>query len=151
MASTSQLVYLDMCAINRPFDDQEQMRIRMESGAVHLILDHVRTGNLVLAVSNVHILEAAANPDLAKRQHVEYLLQTYGWKISVAPELTKTRAGELFQQGMGVADAAYVAIAEAVESDFVSVDDRLLRQCKRMNTTVWHGTPMAYCEKEGLQ
>ena len=31
-------VYLDVCCLNRPFDDQTQDRIRLESEAVLLIL-----------------------------------------------------------------------------------------------------------------
>ena len=31
------LVYLDVCALNRPLDDQSQMRIRLEADAVALI------------------------------------------------------------------------------------------------------------------
>gem|GEM_PF-1482095 len=61
-------VYLDICALSRPFDDQRQVRIQLESRA-----------------------------------------------------------------------------------DFVTVDDRLLKQCRRVQATVWYGTPLAYCEKENLR
>jgi hypothetical protein len=33
-------VYLDVCCLNRPFDDQTQDRIRLEAEAVTLILGH---------------------------------------------------------------------------------------------------------------
>ena len=33
------LVYLDVCCLNRPFDDYSQERIRLESEAVLLILE----------------------------------------------------------------------------------------------------------------
>lgn len=52
---------------------------------------------------------------------------------------------------MGIADATHVAFAEAAESDFVTVDDRLLRQCRRIGVRTWYGTPMAYAEKEELR
>ena len=35
-------VYLDLCALNRPLDDQGQIRVRLEADAVSLILSHVR-------------------------------------------------------------------------------------------------------------
>lgn len=47
-------VYLDVCALCRPFDDQSFVRIRMESDAVRLILQHIREGALQLACSPVH-------------------------------------------------------------------------------------------------
>jgi hypothetical protein len=37
---------LDACCLNRPFDDQTQDRIHLESEAVILILHHVRSANL---------------------------------------------------------------------------------------------------------
>lgn len=64
---------------------------------------------------------------------------------------TRQRAEHLFQLGLGAADAAHVAFAEAMESDFVSVDDRLLRQLQRVGCKVWFGTPTAYCDKEDLR
>ncbi|MEK7404796.1 MAG: hypothetical protein AAB225_06780 [Acidobacteriota bacterium] len=37
-------VYLDVCCLNRPFDDQRQDRIRLEADAVERVLErlHVR-------------------------------------------------------------------------------------------------------------
>ncbi|PKO21398.1 MAG: hypothetical protein CVU38_14965 [Chloroflexi bacterium HGW-Chloroflexi-1] len=41
-------VYPDLCALNRPLDDQDQMRIRLEADAVSLILSHVRAHALCM-------------------------------------------------------------------------------------------------------
>ena len=32
------LLYLDVCTLGRPFDDQNMMRIRLETDSYHLIL-----------------------------------------------------------------------------------------------------------------
>ena len=48
------LVYLDVCALCRPFDDQQQVRIRLETDAVQLILTHVRQKNLKMITSPMH-------------------------------------------------------------------------------------------------
>jgi hypothetical protein len=37
-------VYLDACCQNRPFDDQTQDRIRLESEAVLLVMGHIDRG-----------------------------------------------------------------------------------------------------------
>ena len=37
-------VYLDVCCLNRPFDTQEQDRLRLEAEAVLLILKHCEAG-----------------------------------------------------------------------------------------------------------
>jgi hypothetical protein len=38
--------------------------------------------------------------------------------------------------GLGAADAVHVAFAEEAEAEFVTVDDRLLRQCHRMSPDI---------------
>lgn len=37
----AKLVYIDVCALSRPFDEQEYIRIRLETEAVNLILSPV--------------------------------------------------------------------------------------------------------------
>jgi hypothetical protein len=41
-------VYLDNCCLNRPFDDQRQMRVRLEAEATLCIQEHIRRGVLEL-------------------------------------------------------------------------------------------------------
>jgi predicted nucleic acid-binding protein len=52
---------------------------------------------------------------------------------------------------MGIADAAHLAFAEQSRAEFVTVDDRLVKKCHRVELAVWCGTPLAYCDKEGLK
>jgi hypothetical protein len=37
-------VYFDVSCLNRPFDDQRQLRIRLESEAITLIFDQIDAG-----------------------------------------------------------------------------------------------------------
>jgi hypothetical protein len=46
-------IYLDTSAYNRPFDDQTQPKIFLESQAVIIILQMVETGMIELASSSV--------------------------------------------------------------------------------------------------
>ena len=43
-------IYLDMCALKRPFDDQRQGRIMIETAAVTRILEAATEGTLTLAI-----------------------------------------------------------------------------------------------------
>lgn len=144
------MAYLDVCALNRPLDDQSQMRIRLEADAVSLILNHVRSKSLALAVSPAHHIEVSASPDPSRRSHVQLLLEL-GIQVVFDRVASRRRAEELVTLGMGTADAAHVAIAEQMGCDFVTCDDRLLRQCRRIGVNVWVGTPLAYCDKENLK
>lgn len=151
MTETISSVYLDVCVLNRPFDDQRQMRIQLETAAVHLILANVRSSMLRLVVSPVHILELNAISDTARRTSLQSLIREFGTHSRVDTEITQRRAVHLHGLGMGVADAAHIAYSEAMKTDFVTVDDRLLRQCARIGIQIWIGTPIAFCEKEGLE
>ncbi len=150
-AQSSRRIYLDVCALNRPLDDQNQMRIRLEADAVSLILSHVRAHTLQMVVSPVHFSEAFTNPNLAKREHVQILLKEIGGEVTVDMSQARSRAEQLHELGLGVADAAHVAFAELADCDFVTVDDRLLRQLRRVGAKAWFGTPTAYCDKEDLR
>lgn len=145
------LVYLDVCSLCRPFDDQDQMRIRLETDAVMLILGHVRSKDLTLVVSPAHDLEVAAIEDPAEREQVQALLRQIGTRLSLDLVRARPRAEELIRHKLGTVDAAHLALAEQTGSDFVTCDDHLLRQCRRLQPRIWFGTPVAYCEKENLR
>ena len=151
MPQQARRVYLDVSALCRPFDDQEQMRIRLETDAVQLILAHLISKDLALVVSSAHDAEIRAIDDLAEREHLQGLLQTNGMRFSFDLPSARKYAEELTQKGIGVADAAHLAFAEQAQADFITCDDRLLRQCRRIGIRVWYGTPIAYCEKENLR
>lgn len=144
-------VYLDVCALCRPFDDQRQVRIRLETIAVELILAHVRQGEIELIVSPAHQIEIVAIDEAEERQQLLLLLKQFGISFQFDLPVVRKRAEELAALGIGVADAAHLAFAEAAQAEFITVDDRLLKRCHRLKPAVWYGTPLAYCEKENLR
>lgn len=149
--STPKLVYLDVCALSRPFDDQQQLRIRLETAAVELILAHVRRGVLALVVSPVHSIEIESISDPEEFEQLVLLLQECGYNMEFDLPTTHLQAEGFVRQGLGIADAAHVAFAVQAQAEFISVDDRLLKQCRRIGVPIWCGTPQAFCEKENLR
>jgi predicted nucleic acid-binding protein len=144
-------IYMDVCALCRPFDEQTQMRVRLETDAVQLILSYVRSGHLELIVSPAHDVEIDAIGELAEQEHLLSLLQQIGQRVTFDLRQTRERAEQLAQQGLGPADAAHLAFTEAAQADFITCDDRLLRSCRRVHLKVWAGTPVSFCEKENLR
>ena len=128
----------------RPFDDQKQARIHLETGALELILAHIRQTKVECIVSPTHIVEISAIPHTEERQHLLLLLDEIGIYPDFDLPLVRKRAEELADKGMGVADAAHVAFAEYAQADFVTVDDRLRKQCHRLANKIWSGSPLAY-------
>lgn len=56
------LLYLDNSVLNRPFDDQRQPRIWLETRSFSLVLTMIESGEATLIQSPVHDLENSRNP-----------------------------------------------------------------------------------------
>ncbi len=136
MTTPDRRVYLDVCTLCRPFDDQTHIRIRLETEAVQLILSHIRLGALTCVVSPVHDIGIDAITDFTERTYLQALLRQIGVAVDVDRATVRARAEYLSDQGVGVADAAHLAFAEAAGADFVTTDDRLVRQCQRVGAAV---------------
>lgn len=66
--------YLDVSCLNRPFDDQLQLRRRLESEAVITILGQIERGFWTQVSSRMAEQEIEAMPDENRRQQVALLL-----------------------------------------------------------------------------
>lgn len=129
-------VYLDMCAWKRPFDDQTQGRILIETTAVIRILEAANTGLMTLCNSAALVAENRRNPNRRRRERVDVLLSVIG-QPTAATGATLDRAEELERLGFRSMDALHLAFAEAVQADyFVTVDDDLLARSQQVNLGV---------------
>jgi predicted nucleic acid-binding protein len=119
-------VYLDNCCFNRPFDDQRQMRVRLEAEATLCIQEHIRTGTLELVWSYILDFENAANPFEERRTTIS------GWRPYATMDIEETAsilqsAKRLADMGLKAKDALHVACAVAGECTyFVTTDDTIL-------------------------
>lgn len=121
-------VYLDNCSFNRPFDDQAQARIRLETEAKLYIQDSVQAGRLDLVWSHVLDLENAANPSEDRRIAIEYWREEATLDVGETDEVIQT-ANRLANLGLKPKDALHVACAIAGGADyFVTTDDRILNR-----------------------
>ncbi|MBW1793377.1 MAG: hypothetical protein JRJ38_02950 [Deltaproteobacteria bacterium] len=151
MKTKTKSIYLDVCALSRPFDDQAFLRIRLETEAVNLILSTIKAGQYRLVVSPVHREEIKAISEAFERIELEARLATLGQSIKADIPAVRRRAEKLIDLNFGVADAAHVAFAEQCGAEFVSCDDALARKCSKHKIDIWCGNPVAFCEKEGLR
>ena len=144
-------IYLDVCALCRPYDDQSYMRINLETIAVQLIFSAIDQNMYDLVYSRVHIKEISAISDQVERFELYHLLQETGKFINVDKVQAKKRAEKLVSSGLGPADAAHLAFAEAVGANFITCDDKLCKKCRALGLAIWTGNPVAFCDKEGLR
>ena len=121
-------LYLDICTLCRPFDDQSQMRIRLETTAYYLILQALQAARYTMVV--LERLGTAADCDVAA---------------------ARARAENLHFRQFGIADAAHVAFAEAAADFFISCDDRFVKKCKREKVRVPTVNPVEFTIAEDLK
>lgn len=122
-------IYLDTSAYNRPFDDQTQPKIFLESQAVIIILQMIEAKTVELISSSALEYENSRNPYPIKQEAMERYLQLAGSRQEVN-EAIRQRAEELEHNGLKAIDALHIASAEAAGSDyFITCDKRLINRC----------------------
>ncbi|MDL1962014.1 MAG: hypothetical protein LWX01_10030 [Deltaproteobacteria bacterium] len=151
MKKGKKYIYLDVCVLCHPFDDQTYLRIRLETEAVNLILSKVKNEDYRLIVSPIHWEEIKVISETFERIDLQERLKTLGKSIEVDLASARKRAEELCDLNFGVADAAHIAFAEQCGAEFISCDDSLIKRCSRHNIKIWCGNPVAFCEKERLR
>ncbi len=144
-------IYLDVCTLCHPFDNQSIMRIRLETDAFYLILRGIQNGDYQMIVSPVHHAEIDDIEVFYERMELKALLEKYGKKKSFQLKEVQRRAEELYTLKFGVADAVHVAFAEKSSDYFITCDDKLLKKYRKMNFSLSVMDPVEFCVKEDLK
>ena len=124
------MVYLDNCAYNRPFDDQRQMRIFLESQAKLHIQQLIVNKKLALAISYMSLFENNDNP------HEERLLSIADFLNHASQFLNYEKAEQVEIKAASIMDYKIdnkdaIHIASAIESGcdyFITTDDNLIKK-----------------------
>ena len=123
-------VYLDNCCYNRPYDDQTQIGISLETQAKLYVQDLIKNKKLDLVTSYVLWYENSQNPYETKRIAIGDFIQKNSAEyidIEKADEI-KNKAEEIMETGVKVKDAYHVACAVFSSCDcFLTTDNRLLK------------------------
>lgn len=128
-------VYLDICCPKRPFDDQSQPRIAVESAAVVAPLVAAERGMIELLRSAAHDLENAADPDAERRAALAAWLQAAPPPAPVTPEIN-ARFATFRSAGPGQMDALHLAWAEHLRADArLTTDDRFIARASPLTHT----------------
>jgi len=123
-------IYLDARCLQRPFDDQTQPRIRVESEAVLAILAAVEAGDVILLTSEALEFEIQRIPDEQRRREALAILALAAERLIVT-ESSEALAVSLEKAGVPAMDALHAALASEASADFfATADDRLLRTLK---------------------
>lgn len=131
----TRLIYLDTCCYNRPFDDQMQERIKMESEAVLQILNRCQAGAWGLLGSDALEFEISKTEDRVRKYKVSRLYSLAGQKIEVNGDVKRVK--ELQSLGFPALDALHIACAEKGKAEvMLTTDDRLIRLSSQVELKV---------------
>jgi predicted nucleic acid-binding protein len=125
-----------MCCFNRPYDDQTQARIRIETEAKVVIQQKIKNAECELLWSSILDFECAKNP------FEEHRIAILNWRniastITMADESVLERATSLMVYGVGKYDALHVACSISGGAElFVTTDDRLLKRLRAVDSVV---------------
>ena len=122
------LIYLDNCSFNRPFDDQTQLMISLESQAKLFIQQGIQSGRFELSWSYILEFENNKNPFEVRRESI------FSWKGLAVKHIVESEDillfGEtLMRRGVKKYDALHVACAYFGGCDrLITVDKGLLNK-----------------------
>ena len=120
-------VYLDNCCYNRPYDDQTQLRIELETKAKLHIQQQITNGEITLVSSVMVEYENNDNPYLERKLVIKDFLNHASEYVDKSEEVL-TIAREVSAMGLKTKDAAHLACAIHSECDYLlTTDDRFLK------------------------
>ena len=121
-------IYLDNCCFNRPFDDQKQLRIKLETEAKLRIQEDIRSGLHQLIWSYILDYENSRNPFRERREQITRW-RAYSRADIEEDEKVVDIATRVKQHGIKKIDSLHIACAITAEADyFLTTDDEILKR-----------------------
>ena len=140
-----EIVYLGYNCFQRGFDDQRQIRIRMETPACQEMFIRAEEGRIRLVWSFMHEDETALCPFPGRKLAVLRLSALCEIRVGPNDEIYKL-AKELQDKGnLSSKDAIHLACAiYAKARAFLTCDDKLIRQAHRLGLDIAVMNPIDY-------
>ena len=123
-------IYLDNCCFNRPFDDQSQLRIRLESEAKLQIQEDIRSGLYKLIWSYILDYENNNNPFQERQEQIAKWRMYSEEDIEEDEEIVKV-AAMMNLHGIKKIDSLHIACAIKAKAEyFLTTDDGVLKKAR---------------------
>nr|MBU2747550.1 type II toxin-antitoxin system VapC family toxin [Acidithiobacillus montserratensis] len=121
-------LYLDNCMFNRPFDDQSNIRVLLETEAKLKIQEQIRSGIFDLVWSYILDYENEKNPYRERQNQIDHWRKYAQIDIQEEAEVI-LQANILYQLGLKKMDALHIACASIAKADyFLTTDKGILKK-----------------------
>jgi len=124
-------IYCDMNIYNRCFDDQGQLRIRLETSAIESLFSLIEIGRFICIWSFILDYENSLNPFQERKQTIEVM--SFMCKKSVIPsdKISELSKAIIKKTNISPRDALHLASAEVSGCKyFITCDDKLIKKIK---------------------
>lgn len=139
-------MYLDMNIYNRPFDDQVQVRIRLETIAIFSVLQRIKEGEFSLLWSFMIDYENSLNPYNDVRQEIE-MASALANETVVPDDFIIAKAREFETIGIRPRDAIHLACALKGEAEyFLTCDNKLIKKSSELGINLKIMNPLKFIE-----
>jgi len=141
-------IYMDVCCLCRPFDDQAMGRIRLEVTAIQEIIRRCATNEFTLVTSEAITEELSQIPDIRKRLRVEKIVSVAREHVLI-DDVIISRMQELIAGGGDAMDSLHIACAERAGAILLTTDDGLVTFFKlHQNIQVHIENPVTWLKEE---
>ena len=137
-------IYLDNCCYNRPYDNQQQMRIYLETQAKLYIQQLIVEKKLKLVCSFISRYENSENPNISNSDSIaQFFVNASEYVGNENIGDIRKMADDFMKQGIKMKDATHLACAIKAGCDyFLTTDDKLMRRYNGKAIKV--RTPLAF-------
>ena len=127
-------IYLDNCCYNRPFDDQTQERIHLESEAILTILKIGQMKRVVIVGSDILELEINRMLDENKKRKAMDLYKVADMRILYTDKIKKRSEEIMSVSKIRTFDSLHIAAAEEANADaLLTTDDKFEKMSEKLD------------------
>ena len=138
-------IYLDNCCYNRPFDDQTQERIHLESEAILTILKRGQLNVYEIVGSEMLELEMERMGDETKKRKVKELYQVTHMHVAHTDEIKKRSEDIMKISKIRTFDSLHIAAAESANADvLLTTDDKMSNMASKLELKVKVQNPLQF-------
>lgn len=121
-------IYLDNCSFNRPFDDQTQLKVKMETEAKLSIQSDILLGKFGLVWSYILEYENSENPYHERKDTIQRWKSVAGFDCEANAEILEL-AVKIEKSKIKPKDALHIACALFAKCKyFITTDEKILNK-----------------------
>ena len=137
-------IYMDVCCLNRPFDDLTQAKVYIEAETIMSILAYCESNMWTLISSSVIDYEIARTVDIYRMERVQSLCHVAREYATMSAD-DELRAKSYQQMGIKPVDSFHLAVAESSGACvLLTTDKKFSNAANKLGLNIKVANPVAW-------